>query len=115
MIRASFCCNDERGNHTAYVSAIDFGDHELSIAGPDKTMRLVMFGVKIGRRKYETSGMWASGVGNVFWDQTAMPIDAARLLVSDLLASGWQVEQWTEGGPFADLLTTASPASGEGG
>lgn len=105
MIRVAFCCNDDRGHFTEYVNAIDFGDHDLSIAGPDKTMRLVMFGVKIGRRKYETSGMWTSGAGNIFWDATAMPLDAARLLVSDLLASGWQVEQWTEGGPFADLLT----------
>jgi hypothetical protein len=105
-MRVAFCCNDERGNHTECVSAIDFGDCDLRITGPDKTMRPVMFGVKVGRRKYETTGMWVSGAGNICWDATAMPLDAARLLVSDLLCSGWQVEEYAEGGPFADLLAT---------
>lgn len=104
-IPVSFCCNDERGHDTQKVSAIDFGDQDLSITGPDRSFRRVMFGVRIGRRKYETSGMWVGGVGNIFWDGSYMPLDAARLLVSDLLASGWQVEMHAEDSPFADLLT----------
>lgn len=103
-IPVSFCCNDERGHDTHKVSAIDFGDQDLSIAGPDRSFSRVMFGVRIGRRKYETSGMWIGGVGNIFWDGSYMPLDAARLLVSDLLYSGWKVEMLAEGGPFADLL-----------
>jgi hypothetical protein len=112
MIRVSFCCNDERGNHTAKVDAIDFGDSDLRITGPDLKMMLVQFGVRIGRRKYETSGMWVSGAGNIFWDATAMPLDAARLLASDLLASGWTVEEHTEEGPFACLLKTKEARHG---
>ena len=104
MIRVAFCCNDERGNHTAKVDAIDFGDSDLRITGPGRTMRLVQFGVRIGRRKYETSGVWVGGAGNICWDSTGMPLDAARLLASDLLASGWTVEEHTCDGPFADLL-----------
>lgn len=114
MIRVAFCCNDDRGNHTARVTAIDFGDGDLHIAGPERTMRLVTFGVRIGRRKYETSGAWMSGVGNIFWDATGMRIDAARLLASDLLASGWTVEEHTEDGPFADLLDAHRSGAGRG-
>lgn len=112
MIRVAFCCNDERGNHTAKVDAIDFGDSDLRLTGPDRSMRLVQFGVRIGRRKYETSGMWVSGAGNIFWDSTGMSLDVARLLASDLLTSGWTVEEHTIDGPFADLLKTEEECHG---
>jgi hypothetical protein len=116
VIRVAFCCNDERGNHTEYVSAIDFGDSDIRIAGPDRSMRQVMFGVRIGRRKYETSGVWVSGAGNIFWDATAMPIDDARRLVQDLVLGGWQIEEHTCDGPFSDLVAKPVPTRvpGEG-
>jgi len=113
VIRVAFCCNDERGHGTHKVSSIDFGDRDLSITGPDRSYRRVMFGVRIGSRKYETSGMWVGGVGNVFWDGSYMPLDAARLLVSDLLCAGWKVEMYSEDSPFADLLSTTTPNRGK--
>jgi hypothetical protein len=101
-----FCCNDDRGNPTDRVEVIEVGD-EIRIAGPSRSMRRVMHGVKIGRRRYATSGMWISYVGNLLWDATSMTTGAALALVTDLLADGWTVEEYAEDGPFAALARRA--------
>lgn len=112
MIRVSFCCNDQRGNFTGKVDAVDFHDRrgfEARLQGPTirfdhETDGAVPGRVKVGRRKFEVTE-YRYGVGNWCWDGVAMSQAESQRLLTYLLERGFQVEEWTtSGGPFARII-----------
>lgn len=64
--------------------------------------------VKVGRHNWACRDRQVC-VGNIFWDAVSMHADTASLLVADLIASGWTVEEHAEDGPFAKLVGEAGP------
>lgn len=108
--RILLCTNDDRGNLTERVEAIDIGE-ELRLRGPSKVCRITGVGparrLRVGRRLFPCRGH-AQWVGNIFWDATSMSTETTRELVKYLLASGWVVEEHTEDGPLADLIKEAA-------
>lgn len=113
-----FCCNDERGNFTGRVEAIEVGE-EIRLVWPSDRAPTLRFRdstpptVQVGRRNYPCRGRqcW---VGNVCWDATSMEADTAHLFVDHLLASGWVVEEHAEDGLFANLVTPQPRPAREG-
>ena len=102
--RVMLCCNDDRGNITDRVCAVDIGDREIALEGPNRKLGLGKNRTKIGRRWFASRG-WHTWVGNIMWDATSMSLETARELVSYLLANGWSVTEYAEDGPFADIAS----------
>lgn len=105
-----FYCNDERGHFTGRVEIVEIADEVRLVCQRARppVIRFTLGDVQIGRRKY-TCGARGYRVGNFFWDFASMRTGEARLLVRELLANGWSVEEHAEDGPFADLVRKATP------
>lgn len=117
MIRVAFCCNDQRGNETGRVDAIDFSDsrgHEARLTGPALRFWLwvnsiattnPLARVKVGRRFFDiTPHSYKYGYGNWCWDAVTMSQAESKRLLAYLLERGFEAEDWTLTGPFAAII-----------
>ena len=112
-----FLCNDDHGMPTGRVEAVEISD-EIRLVWPTErppTLRVRERRFNVGRYHYAHFGH-TTWVGNIFWDSVTMHVSEARMLIRNLLAAGWVVEEHAESGPFAHLIRgaieKAEPAEG---
>lgn len=109
-----FACNDEHGLSTGECCALRFeaGDYLVALDGdpdPDDGVRLVrgddfaeLFHVRVPVHRWQTHS------GNILWDAEVMPLGSARRLLRHALELGFQINEATVGGPFADIVGGAA-------
>jgi hypothetical protein len=105
MISVLFCCNDDRGNFTGRVDCVEVAN-DIRITGLPRKLEIRDGRAKVSRHEYPCHDV-VPWVGNIMWDGCSMSLTDARRLVRNLIDSGWTVEEWTEEGPFADLVRSA--------
>lgn len=113
-IRVSFACNSHlNGLFRGEFEAIDFdGDgYHVGLVGPEtfimgrsKSPGAVPHQIRIGERGVYAIRDYKTWEGNWCWDACSMSHDDARKLLTQLLKLGFVVEEFTEGGPLADLV-----------
>lgn len=110
------CCNDDRGNRTNAVEQVEFSTRKYRSTLEGRRIRFVDLSskpdrpiIKLGYRTFAVRGPSTPWVGNIFWDAVKMELPDALRLFAYLIERGYQAEEWTTEGPFAELL--ARPAS----
>lgn len=98
-------CNDSFGFTTNKLEAVTIAD-EIALDGPPRSIRFLDDHIKVGRHRYACTNHQPC-TGNLFWDAVTLDLDAARALVSRLLASGWSVSERAVRGPFARIAREA--------
>lgn len=105
-----FACNDDNGLFTGECCALRFeaGDYLVALDGdpdPDDGVRLVrgddfveLFRVRV------PVGRWQAHTGNILWDAATVRLRDARRLLGNALELGFQINEATVGGPFADIV-----------
>lgn len=127
LVTVAFACNDERGNETERVEAVNFVSEEhgnvdlccqmprgqafrrsgpMTHLGPDYTAA----NVKVGRRYFTAKG-WRPWYGNMAWNATGMTLPEAERLLRYLLDCGYTVQDYDCDTPFSKIIEAHERAS----
>lgn len=102
----SIACNDhQNGRFAGNAAAFEFTaeQHSVSITGPEVSVAYGSNLLTIAGIGYDCFQSW-DWVGNWCWNDYEVALDCARRLLKQLLDAGYDVEEFTDGGPFADLV-----------
>lgn len=109
-VHIDLCCNDERGSFEGRASFIDFeaGEHHVGLYGSERgsDVALPSGALVVGAVHYSCHGR-ESHVGNLCWERATVTLEDARRLMRQLFEAGWDLDEWTEANPFADVIREA--------
>lgn len=103
MVFVSRNCHGEMLGH---LEEVDFSG-ELHIRAPEGQSSSIEFargdtGIRVDGLRYSIYSRRTRS-GNIFWDNVSMSTTTALRLAKELLFSGWEVDEQTVLGPFANI------------
>lgn len=110
-VNVDLACNDDHGRFSGVVTMVEFSadGHHIGLAyGPDgyRDVGLTDSALVVAGVPYLVLER-ASWVGNRCWERAVLSLDDARKLMRRLFADGWDLDEWTEGSPFQDVIREA--------
>lgn len=107
LVTVSIACNDaNNGSFAGRAAAFDFeiDSHHVAVTGDDITFAYAPNAIVVGGVSYpcQSRQHW---VGNWCWDSVEISLfDAQQLLRRLLEIACFDLDEWTDGGPFAELI-----------
>ncbi len=110
FINIDLACNDERGmpEGRAEFIAFEAGEHHVGLfsqTGPI-AVSLPAGALVVGGVHYP-SVYAESHVGNLCWERRRLSLEDARRLMRQLFEADWDLDEWTDGSPFAEVIREA--------
>lgn len=117
----SLCVNDDYGQDTGYISAMDFGDHaHAAITDGRMVCRVDQAAktVKLGRKKFPIQS-YRTWFGNMYWDAVRVTWETAEAIATHISRDKrWVVDNsyisvldaWENGDPIKFYIGDEEPA-----